>query len=199
MYTSQPTQRRSKYSKLSRHSCATCRKHKTRCEILEHAPADGILKCHRCIAVKIHCSYSDVDRHLVPPPEQPSVCMQQPQQTSFSQQASASSNSSGTSTKSLESDIPFISQIRPLGVEESVPYPALDSLPLEAEAKPDIPKLWKFLDPPMSLNWRAPVACLHEITKVPYSPSSSDSSSVSAASSIDDILSHQERQYLLDL
>lgn len=45
-----------KRSKASQ-ACATCRRQKTRCEILDNVAALGSLRCHRCKTLKIECSF----------------------------------------------------------------------------------------------------------------------------------------------
>lgn len=60
--TSHPNNaRRSKYSKLARTACDTCRRMKTRCDIQEgEQGTDGGLKCHRCSRLDLDCSYKDI-------------------------------------------------------------------------------------------------------------------------------------------
>ncbi|THV08147.1 hypothetical protein K435DRAFT_771725 [Dendrothele bispora CBS 962.96] len=42
-------------------ACNSCRKSKTRCEILEDREK-GTLRCHRCKVLGVHCSYQDMDK-----------------------------------------------------------------------------------------------------------------------------------------
>lgn len=43
-------------------ACASCRKNKTRCEILDGGDASAPIQCHRCKVVNNACSYSKMDK-----------------------------------------------------------------------------------------------------------------------------------------
>jgi hypothetical protein len=45
-------------------ACSSCRRSKTRCELLDAASASGSLKCHRCKVLNLSCSFEK----LPPPP-----------------------------------------------------------------------------------------------------------------------------------
>ncbi|KAF9266230.1 hypothetical protein L218DRAFT_102742 [Marasmius fiardii PR-910] len=55
----------SKASKRSKsvQACTSCRKHKTRCEILDPSPT--AIRCHRCKTLDLPCSYQEMDRNLL--------------------------------------------------------------------------------------------------------------------------------------
>ncbi|THV08145.1 hypothetical protein K435DRAFT_965 [Dendrothele bispora CBS 962.96] len=65
--TSNSASSASKSSKRQKTSqaCTSCRKSKTRCEILENRE-QGTVKCHRCKVLKVHCSYQDMDKSELP-------------------------------------------------------------------------------------------------------------------------------------
>jgi len=56
---SNPGRNQTKRSK-SAQACASCRKLKTRCELLD-ASSDGPYRCHRCKVLNISCSFEDLD------------------------------------------------------------------------------------------------------------------------------------------
>ncbi|KAJ7184729.1 hypothetical protein C8R46DRAFT_883296 [Mycena filopes] len=49
------------------YSCASCRKSKTRCEVLDHSSTP--IRCHRCKVLSIECSYQDNQAPPAPPPQ----------------------------------------------------------------------------------------------------------------------------------
>ncbi|KAF7354028.1 hypothetical protein MVEN_01089600 [Mycena venus] len=54
-------------------ACASCRKHKTRCEILDHSASP--VRCHRCKVLSVECSYEQTQKPATsqPPPKPPNV------------------------------------------------------------------------------------------------------------------------------
>ncbi|KAJ7720659.1 hypothetical protein DFH07DRAFT_1008489 [Mycena maculata] len=50
-------------------ACTSCRKHKTRCEILD--PSESPVRCHRCKVLSIACSYEQTQVPAAPRPPEP--------------------------------------------------------------------------------------------------------------------------------
>ncbi|KIK69692.1 hypothetical protein GYMLUDRAFT_518684 [Collybiopsis luxurians FD-317 M1] len=46
-------------------ACQTCRKSKARCELLDDLQTAEILRCHRCKALGLSCSYQDANREIL--------------------------------------------------------------------------------------------------------------------------------------
>lgn len=94
-HTSQPSGKRTK----SGQACASCRKHKTRCEILDDGITYGIVKCHRCKVLNIECSFesSDVIR-VLPQTPQALTFVDQYTATSQTDQKFFASSSTGTAS-----------------------------------------------------------------------------------------------------
>src|ERR1700722_4327716 len=58
-----PPQKRIKASQ----ACASCRKSKTRCELVDTAARSGTLHCRRCLSLGMPCSYATSEIiHLIP-------------------------------------------------------------------------------------------------------------------------------------
>lgn len=57
--------RPAKRSKASQ-ACSTCRKHKTRCELLDTNCTTGPIQCHRCKVLNIECSFENSDIIILP-------------------------------------------------------------------------------------------------------------------------------------
>ncbi|KIK04743.1 hypothetical protein K443DRAFT_407231 [Laccaria amethystina LaAM-08-1] len=51
----------------SSQACASCRRHKTRCELLGDISPQAHIKCHRCQVLGIECSFETSDSiHIIP-------------------------------------------------------------------------------------------------------------------------------------
>ncbi|KAJ6488339.1 hypothetical protein DFH09DRAFT_1377675 [Mycena vulgaris] len=59
-----PMRRTTKRGAKPTHACTSCRKHKTRCEILD--PSMSPVRCHRCKVLSVECSYEHTQVPVAP-------------------------------------------------------------------------------------------------------------------------------------
>ncbi|KAK0190486.1 hypothetical protein F5146DRAFT_930545 [Armillaria mellea] len=140
---------RSKRSKVQ--ACSSCRRHKTRCEVLDLERS--VVRCHRCKVLKLECSYEGMDKSVFIP--EPSVAKSSPGssvegptiQSAYDTGAGSRLLSTGTSSGS-----PSTVADSPLGLgNDDVNY----------FPRPD--NMWSFV--PRRLDWWAPLAAMQELTK----------------------------------
>ncbi|KAL4252671.1 Zinc cluster transcription factor 02 [Pleurotus pulmonarius] len=90
-----------KRQKASR-ACATCRKTKSRCELLDVAPGvNGRIQCHRCKVLDIECSFHNSDIIIVARHNDAASTTSQAGSSTPGQQVSAQSTRSSPSTEQL--------------------------------------------------------------------------------------------------
>ncbi|KAF5352014.1 hypothetical protein D9758_009426 [Tetrapyrgos nigripes] len=153
-------------SKRSRslQACATCRKNKQRCELLEDLNSSDTakVKCHRCRTLDIFCSYEEMDKGAL--------------QTSLTPKTQAREHvlrlsSSRSNTSNALSPLPTTT-------DESELTSVTQAIPIEITALP--PDLWNFSmlapgkwgysgeSPPEHAssvwNWSTPIGSLRELT-----------------------------------
>ncbi|KAF9045965.1 hypothetical protein BDZ89DRAFT_1108794 [Hymenopellis radicata] len=148
-------------------ACATCRKVKARCEVLE-ANSVGIRKCHRCTAVKITCSFES--EPIPPPPPPPPAPSSQP----LLEQSSLDLSSSlaippDTFPERLSLGVNVAAHPRVnLPVYFTVGTP---SAPSSNDVSFNFRPLWAFVGE--LVDWSTPILAIQELAKVPEVSSSS--------------------------
>lgn len=160
---------RSKRSKIQ--ACTSCRRHKTRCEILDSF-VDGVVRCHRCKVLNATCSYEAMDKALFV--EQPPS----PSSASSERGEAFLSSTTGVFTRR-----PSTSSAASLDTALDDPFPRADVM-------------WSFI--PQSLDWSTPMAALQELckqTELPPPPSLL----LVQDQSIADILTRNEEEHLLSM
>ena len=153
-------------SKRKIQACTSCRKHKTRCEILGDA-VHGVMRCHRCKVLNSTCSYASLDISLF----------------------IADSSGSDLGPSRVDS-IPIVGASRATGNSPISPGdPSL--LPDDI---PAVENMWSFM--PQHLDWSYPLVAIQELceqtvlTDIPPCPGFHDLSlaSILVASEIDQLI-----------
>ncbi|KAK0491467.1 hypothetical protein IW261DRAFT_1325024 [Armillaria novae-zelandiae] len=171
---------RSKRSKVQ--ACSSCRRHKTRCEVLDLERS--VVRCHRCNVLKLECSYEGMDKSVFTP--EPSVTKSSPGsaeaptiQSAYELGVGSRHLNTGTSSGS-----PSTVADSPLGLgNDDVNY----------FPRPD--NMWAFV--PHRLDWWAPLTAMQELAKQPqedkfHTPAMNDHS-------LSNILSQAEIDHLITL
>ncbi|KAK0213993.1 hypothetical protein IW262DRAFT_1407917 [Armillaria fumosa] len=137
--TSQPPRKRSKVQ-----SCDSCRKHKTRCEILDSKRSP--VRCHRCNVLKLDCSY-EISKKSAPTPELSPCSSDLNTETSSPQVVYAL----GMDTRQLETvpPPPDAGIVSDTGSGENHPRPVI----------------WSFAR--QHLDWSAPILAMQELARQP--------------------------------
>ncbi|KAL0950179.1 hypothetical protein HGRIS_010172 [Hohenbuehelia grisea] len=172
----QPVDVRTRPAKRSKASqaCSTCRKHKTRCELLDTTTSTGPIQCHRCKVLNIECSFENSDIIILP-----------------KAQASSPSLSSLSNTANGTPIVPTAS-LGALGVDrvsDDESPPQYESPPSTSTLRPPAPlprvtpdhgrqlkvedlvptpqTPWGLLSLPEGFDWSAaPMLAIQELTKV---------------------------------
>ncbi len=172
---------RSKRSKVQ--ACSSCRKHKTRCEVLDLERS--VVRCHRCNVLKLECSYEGMDKSVFSP--EPSVAKSSP-----------GSSVEGPTIQSAY-DLGVSSRLLNSGTTSSSPSTIADS-PHATGSDPnnDFPNpdnMWSFV--PHRLDWGAPLMAMLELARQPQE----DKFHTSAMNdhSLSSILSQAEIDHLITL
>ncbi|KAG7447622.1 uncharacterized protein BT62DRAFT_1074993 [Guyanagaster necrorhizus] len=172
---------RSKRSKVQ--ACSSCRRHKTRCEVLDLERS--VVRCHRCNVLKIDCSYEDMDKSLFAP--EPSVAKSFPQ------------SSAEAATMQSAYDLGVGGRLLDSGMSSGSPSTISDS-PLAAgsDSNSDFPRpdnMWSFV--PHRLDWSMPLVAIQELARQPQQ----DQFHTSAMNdqSLSSILSQAEIDHLVTL
>lgn len=138
-------------------ACASCRKHKTRCEILDGAN-QPIIRCHRCKTLEVECSYQEMDRSIF---QFHSPVVQEP--------------SPPISVKGTwhEKNLEVLPGYSGTPTPENAPGGSNASLPIDLFVnKPQT--IWDFIHAPQgSLDWSAPLEAMQELMKQSVSESRS--------------------------
>ena len=130
----------------SSQACSSCRKHKTRCELLD-SPSEGPYRCHRCRVLNISCSFESSD--FAPPLQH--VSQSSPGSSFPSARAQYISEPARISP-------PNISHSLTSGSEKRITIKMEDLLPLP-------PKPWGFVKVPGGFDWTAaPMLAMQNIT-----------------------------------
>ncbi|KIM74996.1 hypothetical protein PILCRDRAFT_689319 [Piloderma croceum F 1598] len=128
---SNPGRNQTKRSK-SAQACASCRKLKTRCELLD-ASSDGPYRCHRCKVLNISCSFEDLDIAPARPhhsPTQP-VIPQSPGSADNRENANIQRQSSSSSLKGTSFSKNRVDPMKPdvLPQPPNISWPGLVKVP----------------------------------------------------------------------
>lgn len=160
-------------------ACSSCRKHKTRCELLDAAESTSNSgRCHRCKVLNIACSFDNPDSLPV---------------ASGSTPRPAVLLSRGLPTDACP-DTP------PRGTTPIVPKAEMTDgalsrktiRPQDLVPAPLTP--WGFLKAPGGFDWTAnPMLALQELSRRPQTPHSDPSVPLSG------IITHDQKQYLLEM
>ncbi len=135
--TSQAPRKRSKVQ-----SCDSCRKHKTRCEILDSKR--NPVRCHRCHVLKLDCSY-EISK------KSPSIPESSPSSSDLNTETSSPQvvYALGVDTRQLETAPPPLDAgiASDTGSEENRPRPVI----------------WSFVR--QNLDWSAPILAMQELAR----------------------------------
>jgi hypothetical protein len=138
-FTSGRNQKRPKSSQ----ACSSCRKHKTRCELL-NGPSEGPYRCHRCKVLNISCSFESSD--FVPPRQQSPSPTLLPPRPAFLTPPSRISPPNISNTVTPENDTQNVK------LEDLLPLP---------------PKPWGFVKVPGGFDWSStPMLAMQGITTI---------------------------------
>ncbi|KIY70374.1 hypothetical protein CYLTODRAFT_488173, partial [Cylindrobasidium torrendii FP15055 ss-10] len=159
---------RSKRSKIQ--ACTSCRRHKTRCEVLDSF-VDGVVRCHRCKVLNSTCSYETMDKAL------------------FLDQPPSPSPGSSDRSEAFLSNTTGVFTRRP-----STSAASLDTVLDDPFPRADI--MWSFI--PQSLDWSTPMAALQELCKQTAQPPPPPLL-LAQDQSIGDILTRHEEEHLLSI
>uniref|UniRef100_A0A0W0FM46 Zn(2)-C6 fungal-type domain-containing protein n=1 Tax=Moniliophthora roreri TaxID=221103 RepID=A0A0W0FM46_MONRR len=189
-------------------ACLSCRKHKTRCEVLD--VASKAIRCHRCKTLDIQCSYEEMDRAVLITNTVKAQCQAHGlsmtsndkgvnrfdewalglgQTVSDSTGTGASGSGTHTSPSSSGANEPSTSETS----ESSRPTHTL---------RPGPHIIWNYLSEDQfgPLDWSAPLEAMQILTKNPSkSSSSTESLPSSAGDSLDGILSPVHKAKLLQI
>lgn len=166
-------------------ACHSCRKSKTRCEIIGVFTDSDVMTCHRCRVVKTACSYAEMDRKLfrqyIPFPGQrsPSNSL-----TKHVARATADSSSSISSQPLFDPSCP-----PPASAKRFNPVPATTYLQ----------SLRTYLSHQSPLDWTSPLVSMHELLHIPPPDSEPTTNCYNSDISLDDILSKSQTKDLLAL
>ncbi|KAG7097418.1 hypothetical protein E1B28_004765 [Marasmius oreades] len=175
-------------------ACTSCRKHKTRCEVLD--TTSTAIRCHRCKTLDIPCSYEEMDRSIL------------------IQNASKTQSQAGTMTPAAQQERgQDVFDKWALGIEPNPPPPPIIDSKLQASPPPVLPPaptlrrhlakphdIWTFLRVQYDeLDWTAPLEAIQFITKHPANESAFTPSSVSSIPNdrIENILTNAQINDLL--
>ncbi|PBK66992.1 hypothetical protein ARMSODRAFT_959661 [Armillaria solidipes] len=172
---------RSKRSKVQ--ACSSCRKHKTRCEVLDLERS--VVRCHRCNVLKLECSYEGMDKSVFAP--EPSVAKSSP-----------GSSAEGPTIQSAH-DLGVGSRFLNSGTTSGSPSTIADSpLATGSDTNNDFPNpdnMWSFV--PHRLDWCAPLMAMQELARQPQEDKFH--TSVMNDHSLSSILSQAEIVHLITL
>ncbi|KAK0206972.1 hypothetical protein DFS33DRAFT_1422409 [Desarmillaria ectypa] len=174
---------RSRLKRSKVQACSSCRRHKTRCEVLDLERS--VVRCHRCNVLKLECSYEGMDRSVFTP--EPSVAKSSP--------------GSGAEGPTIQSayDLGVGGRLLNSGTSSGTPSTMSDSpLGPGSNASNDFPRpdnMWYFI--PRRLDWSAPLVAIQELARQPqhdqfHTPVINDQS-------ISSILSQLEIDHLINL
>lgn len=141
----------------SSQACASCRRHKTRCELLDDLSVPGVLKCHRCRVLSIQCSFETSDIiHIIPS----KILKQGEQSTSAPAQKSDCSDVSPMLCSSTVSDD---DQTLHSGITSSRSSPRVKA----EDLIPNPRSLWGIMNLPAGFDWTAaPVLAIQELMNI---------------------------------
>ena len=127
----------------SSQACSSCRKHKTRCELLDN-PSEGPYRCHRCKVLNISCSFESSE--FAPPLQQ-----QSPSPTPFFPRPTYMTSSSRISPPNISNNgVTQENDTRSVKLEDLLPLP---------------PKPWGFVKIPGGFDWSTtPMLAMQGIT-----------------------------------
>jgi hypothetical protein len=183
--TSGQRQKRAKQTK----SCATCRKAKTRCEILDQISSDAPVQCHRCKVIKVHCSFSDVDKALVVDRAQAKVEQPSP---------SMNSTSSGWRGSVHTPPADLLEPSSPPNIPDDASDPNAPSNDREAHRPV---WMWAFINGYEKYDWSQPLAAFQELAWAEGIQPQPESPGVAIHQDdcLEDILSSGQMQKHLDM
>jgi hypothetical protein len=132
-------------------ACASCRKHKTRCEILDIIDQQAI-RCHRCKVLDQDCSYQEMDRSIFENLRPSTV-------------AAAKEPESRSQSVRHEVQLEMIPGYSGTPTPANAPGSSNASLPTDIfPNKPHL--LWDFIRAPhASLDWSTPLHTIGELVK----------------------------------
>lgn len=161
-------------------ACASCRKHKTRCEILDGVN-QPIIRCHRCKTLEVECSYEKMDRSTL---ELSRPAVQE------------SSPPTSVNRVAHERNLELLSGYSGTATPANAPGTSNASLPIDLY--PNKPQtIWDFMHLPQgSLDWSAPVEAMQELMKKQSISVASQPSLPISNDSLDNILSPDQILHL---
>jgi hypothetical protein len=127
----------------SSQACSSCRKHKTRCELLD-GPSEGPYRCHRCKVLNISCSFESSG--FAPP------LQRSPSPTPLSPRPAFLPPPSKFSPPNISNKVAPENDTRTVKLEDLLPVP---------------PKPWGFVKVPGGFDWAAtPMLAMQCITTI---------------------------------
>ncbi|KIK53301.1 hypothetical protein GYMLUDRAFT_49479 [Collybiopsis luxurians FD-317 M1] len=129
-------------------ACTNCKKHKTRCEILDGLD-QKVIRCHRCKVLEVDCSYQDMDRSI------------------FDSHLPAKEPESHIGTKESRQEKELEIHAGYTGKPTPANAPGSSNASLPTDMYPNRPhQIWDFIhDPQESLDWSAPLQAMGELMK----------------------------------
>ena len=159
-------------------ACNSCRKHKTRCELIGAIDESSPIRCHRCKILAVPCSYEDMDRTL------------------FTQHFATRAASSSSPTTSSPSCPPSPTSSSHLEKSRSGREVRRQKTKPNCQGRPQAIGLFGYISNRGRLDWdNAPVDAIRELTKKPGKNSSFVRNGGDALISI---LPEEQIHYLLD-
>jgi hypothetical protein len=169
-------------SKRSRslQACAACRKHKSRCELLEDLNSADAVKCHRCRILDIACSFEEMDRRALQfSLTRKTQAWEHVLNFSGSTTKTSSTSSSPTATGPGLTPDSSVDDNNAIASDMSDLTNATQAVPIEVTALPPeiwnyselAPGKWRYSDEPIpehassvNWNWSTPLGSLRELT-----------------------------------
>lgn len=141
----------------SSQACASCRRHKTRCELLDDLSVPGVLKCHRCKVLSIQCSFETSDIiHIIPSK------ILKPGETSTSAPTQKTDCSDG-SPMLCSAIVPDEDQTLHSGITSSKSSPRVKA----EDLIPNPRSLWGIMNLPVGFDWTAtPILAVQELMNI---------------------------------
>ncbi|KAK7033603.1 hypothetical protein VNI00_012840 [Paramarasmius palmivorus] len=184
-------------------ACLSCRKHKTRCEVLDVTPK--AIRCHRCKTLDIQCSYEDMDRNILlvnTAKAQNQTAL--PVNTSskeyeFDRWAlgigpsnPAGQDSAGASTSRGRISPSSVANDGSTPPEQYTPHPS---------TRPGPHTIWNYISEEQfgPLDWTAPLEAMQTLIKNPHNTSPPPPLPSSAGDTLESILSPVQKTKLLQM
>jgi hypothetical protein len=159
-------------------ACNSCRKHKTRCELIGAIEESSPIRCHRCKILAVPCSYEDMDRTL------------------FAHHFSTRAASSNSPTANSPSSLPSPTSSSHVETSRSGREVRRQKPKPSYLGRPQAVGLFGYISNRGTLDWdNAPIDAIRELTK---KPGGNSSYITSGGDTLISILPEEQIHYLLD-